>query len=566
MKKLKITHTFFIISIITLISIVFISLIGVMEFKNLKQQQDIQYEQSYIPTKDILEIKYLFSDTRLQYTRILEVEDKNEYESAIKEDKDKITKFIEAYETTRLEEDEKKYLDMLKASISDYYLNADSMVKDKQSNGNVFQIENSEFKKLGDNIQTLIEILSNYKINYTENINEDSSVQINNIIILFIIVTISVVLLLMLISIKTMFKLRYEFNSITSYCMKIADQDLTTTLPEKLLSSNDEIGTVANTMKLMMDSIKNIIANIINESSNINGLAEGTKKDMSDLQIKIEQTSSTTEELSANMQQTSASTEEISATIENIKSIVDSMAGSSKKSAETTSEIAVRIEDMKTSNFSSQQEVQSIYNETEAKLYKSIEEVKAVEKISVLSQAILDISAKTNLLALNASIEAARAGEAGRGFTVVADEIRLLAEQSKDTINEIKSVTEIITSSVTHLSKDSQNMLNFIDDRILVDYKSLTEIIERFSKDASYYNQITNGFSITSNQLLESMNDIARAVTEISYSASESSAGIQNIADETLTIEENANQVDDLMKQIKDSTIRLSDIVNQYKL
>lgn len=76
------------------------------------------------------------------------------------------------------------------------------------------------------------------------------------------------------------------------------------------------------------------------------------------------------------------------------------------------------------------------------KLREAIENARAVERISILSDAILEIASRTNLLSLNATIEAAQAGEAGRGFAVVAEEIRNLAENSRKTASEIQKVTQ----------------------------------------------------------------------------------------------------------------------------
>ena len=75
-----------------------------------------------------------------------------------------------------------------------------------------------------------------------------------------------------------------------------------------------------------------------------------------------------------------------------------------------------------------------------------------MERINVLSDAILEIASQTNLLALNAAIEAAQAGDSGSGFAVVAEEIRKLAENSKETATEIQSVTQQVLESVHHLS------------------------------------------------------------------------------------------------------------------
>jgi len=100
--------------------------------------------------------------------------------------------------------------------------------------------------------------------------------------------------------------------------------------------------------------------------------------------------------------------------------------------------------------------------EAEKNLNKAIEDSKAVEQIDILTDSILQITNQTNLLALNAAIEAARAGEAGKGFSVVADEIRKLAEDSRRNATKIQEITASALKSVKQLAKNATIVLNFL--------------------------------------------------------------------------------------------------------
>ena len=116
-----------------------------------------------------------------------------------------------------------------------------------------------------------------------------------------------------------------------------------------------------------------------------------------------------------------------------------------------------------------QQETERVIRETGKSLKESIAKAKAVEEINLLADSIKQITDQTNLLALNAAIEAARAGEAGKGFSVVAEEIRRLAEQSNEAINKIQETTGVIVSSVEELSAKAGGVLDFMETQIIPD-------------------------------------------------------------------------------------------------
>lgn len=236
----------------------------------------------------------------------------------------------------------------------------------------------------------------------------------------------------------------------------------------------------------MTHNLRKIITGVINESNTIRNSLDNSNQQIAYFMKEIEKISATTQELSAGMEETAVSAEEMSAASTEIGQAAESIAAKASQGAIQAGKITTRAQELKTNAVLSKMQTTDIFSQTQSRLVESIEQSREVEKINILSSAILNITSQTNLLALNAAIEAARAGEAGRGFAVVAEEIRKLAAESSHTVTQIQSVTQSVIAAVENLSCNSRKMLEFIDQQVIKDYHAMVETGEQYSQDANY--------------------------------------------------------------------------------
>ncbi len=352
----------------------------------------------------------------------------------------------------------------------------------------------------------------------------------------------------------------------SEYLRIVAMGDFTGSVPAKLLKEKDEIGILANAINNMQASIRNIIENVVDESSAVSEMLNNVNNNMYQLNKGIEKISATTEEMSAGTEQTASSAEEMSATSAEIEKAVESIAFKAQEGAEVVSDVSNMAEKIKQDAIISKESAIEVYGSTKIILQEAIEKSKTVNQINELAEGILTITEQTNLLALNAAIEAARAGEAGKGFAVVADEIRKLAEDSTNMVNRIQEVTNIILEAVNSLSQSSSEILEFIDKKVLIDYDTLVESSEKYSEDSLSIDSMVADFSATSEELLASVQNMVKAIEEIAGFANEEAQGAVSIAQESEDIMNKSNEVNNLSESAKDKSNLLIKIVSQFKI
>lgn len=235
-----------------------------------------------------------------------------------------------------------------------------------------------------------------------------------------------------------------------------------------------------------------------------------------------------------------------------------------QKGLTSANEISKRAIELKNTSRNLENEAKETHLKIKISMEDALEKIKEVEKIKLLTGSILDISTQTNLLALNAAIEAARAGEAGKGFSVVAEQVRNLAEDSKRTVSEIQIIVEIIFKAVDYLTNISREALGYIETKVLDSYKESVLIGENYEKDALYVNNLVTDLNEASEKILVSIKAVTEAVGDIAMANSEGATGTNAVSDKILNINDKSKEVKSRTNNLSKSSEQLHKLVLKF--
>lgn len=365
-----------------------------------------------------------------------------------------------------------------------------------------------------------------------QNIQEQKDLYNQNMILSLILLAISFVAFVMVVVviIKTVVKpLRKQTSELTEIIDEIkgGHGDLTKRVTVK---SMDEIGQSSIGINHFIETLQNIMSNIISNSNVLDGV-------VGNVASSVAASSDNANDISAIMEELSATMEEVSATTNSVSENTTAAEGKVQKMADQTKVMSQYVQDMKkratelehtaTENMNSTNEM---IGEITTEMNQALENSKSVEKVAQLTADILSISSQTNLLALNASIEAARAGEAGKGFAVVADEIRQLADSSRETANNIQTINEQVIEAVQGLVVSSEKIVGYINENILPDYRAFVQGGQQYNDDATHIDNTMAEYAGEAQDILATMMEMTEAIEGISRAVEESANGVTDAA------------------------------------
>lgn len=414
--------------------------------------------------------------------------------------------------------------------------------------------------------QTMLEPVMQFQEKMNARAKQEAEAAINKFE--WIALAANVLIVVLIISVLITFYLLYRKVSkpllkVTETANQVAEGNLRVARLES--KSKDELGMLANAVNDMVFNLRNLIEQVTQSAEQVAASSE-------QLSASIEQSAQTTTHITLTVQEMATGAEtQVAGAEAGVASLKELTAGI-QRAADTSSVVSETSVDTAKEAERGNESIQLAVRQI-GLISQSVKDLAGVVKIlgersqeiGQIVEVINNIAAQTNLLALNAAIEAARAGEHGRGFAVVADEVRKLAEQSQDSAGQIASLIDIIREDTSRAivvmeagTKEVEIGMNVVREA----GEAFTQILQSARQVAAEIQEV----SAASEQMTAGSQQAAASVEEMTRIAAKAAANAKTVAaaseDQLATMEEITATADSLSQMAQE----LNDVIKRFKL
>jgi methyl-accepting chemotaxis protein len=554
---------------VVLILIGIIGVNGIISSGKINEGSKSIYSNNLISIKDLSKIKSNINEGRASLIKLVFEKDitKIDEQSRIIDELTKENeKNMKEYESLpeKSEEEEKVYDDFKNDLIKYRELRTKTIDLAKANDFDAaIKITNSELAVTKNNTIEKIEKCIDINEKSAEQANLDNIAQFNKVRYTIITYTAIAFLVVLLITYILSKNILYPLNKIKDLAERLARYDFSEVMT---ITRKDEFGQTANALNTAQENVSSLVKVIMENSQDISASSEELSATVQELASKAITIDQSVDTIASSMQESSATTEEISAAIEEVDSSINVLSSKAMEGSNNANQFKERATEVKNNSQNAILETEKISVEKQKNMKMAIEDGKVVTNIRVMADTIGSIAEQTNLLALNAAIEAARAGEHGKGFSVVAEEVRKLAEESSQAVINIQDTIAKVEGAFKSSTDTGSDILHFITTNIKEQFNAYKETGNKYYNDSDFVSNMSEEIAAMSEEITATVGQVSEAVQNMALSSQKSS-------EEAETIKENMNETTKAIEQVAQTAQsqaelaqKLNEIVQKFKI
>ncbi|MCY8558610.1 methyl-accepting chemotaxis protein [Bacillus haynesii] len=566
LKNIKIRSKLFVIIIISALALSIVGIQGVGGLNKLSKGSEMIYQDQLIPNQLFARLKAnnLDIDTYKFELMVTKDNDRNEtLQKNIQEKNKENSTLMEKIDQLKLMENVSEKYESFKSEYKKLQDISSEMLSlaVKNENDKAYDVYLKEMDPQRETVNQLIEDIQTLNADNAKTIYQRDSKEAGSIITLLIIVIAASLVLSISIGLLMTRLITKPIKDIQALFTETEQGDFTV---KGTYQSKDELGLLTASFNKMVAGVRSIIETVGETSHQVASSSQELSASADESTKASEYISTTIQELAVGSDQQVESVENSRTVIKGMTEFAGRISSNAEKAAATADQTALMsLEGTKAIDKVSAQ-MKSI-NETVVSLSEAFKHLtERSNEIGNITEVITSIAEQTNLLALNAAIEAARAGEQGKGFAVVADEVRKLAEQSAQSAEQITRLITIIQNDTKQTMNSVISATGEVKEGLVVVHEaggafqkienSITEVVTQINDVTNLVKNLTAGTSEIETAIsgVKEVAETAAGSTQtVSAATQEQLASMEEIAAASQILAQNAEELQHLIQKFK---------------
>ena len=517
-EKITLSKRLLILLATSIISLLLVAGLSLLQMNRVYKAANFSNE-NVVPSVLLLhEAQKEFMTIRIRvYRHILNTDPKAmaDIDATIDEAKKNVDSKLKSYEKLVIDAEDQRLLDEAKKGFVAYQKVLDPVLALSRQNKTEEALKNLEsVAKAARELQKALEEHMHFNEKLGLKSADDGAATIKSATWMSLVIALVAILIVGGLSLQIRNSLTTRLREANRLAESIASGDLSSrNAPQSI--SNDVAGTLIQSMEKMRQDLARTVGAIASSSDELAASA-------AQLSITAQQVSASTQSQSSSTAASAAAVEQLTVSIDHVGSSADD----ASEEARAAGDLAITSgKGVETATLQINRVAESV-DETAQQIQTLSEHVKQIGNITTVIREVAD---QTNLLALNAAIEAARAGEQGRGFAVVADEVRKLAERTTLSVQEISTVISTIQSSVSGAVSSMQANCHLVTDVVQAS-QAASSSMDGIRNATEMVRDAITGISEAMREQRSASTELSRNVETIAQMSEENSAAVASVA------------------------------------